>query len=300
MKALSYGEILWDIINDQEHLGGGLYNLAAHLAKQGVDSTIISRVGDDPRGRAVLENLQQIRLGADWVQNDPVHPTGTVTVELSGNGMPSYTIHEGVAYDYIEADEAMLTAIKGTEYDVFCFGTLCQRHAVSRQTLQRILEVVQSRHIFYDVNLRQHYFSKEIIAASMERSTIVKVNDEEAEMLGPLLFGRALDEADCVRQIMKDFDLDVLCLTRGPDGCTVYQGDEQRDVPCPPVIVADTVGAGDSFSSAFLSQYCRGQDPWTSAKIANQLGSYVASKNGAVPEYSAEIQAILNTSILHP
>lgn len=278
MKAISFGEILFDVIGNTEHLGGAPFNLAAHLSKLGNEAWIISAVGRDDRGERIKAAAQNLGVKTDYLQENDL-PTGYVQVEIDEAGKPTYTIHENVAYDNIEQIEAQ------DRYDCFCFGTLAQRHPVSHQALFSTLEKLKAEHVFYDVNLRQHYFNKEAIEKSLHFATIVKLNDEEVVALSELLFGEVFSEKEFCARIINKFDLKIIIVTRGSEGCAVYAGEKIIEVPGIKVQVADTVGAGDAFSAAFLHRFFETGDLEASAMFANELGAYVASRAGAIPEY---------------
>ena len=278
MKAISFGEILFDVIGDSEHLGGAPFNLAAHLSKLGNDTWIISAIGRDDRGARIRQAAEVLGVKTDYLQENDF-PTGYVQVLIDDQGKPTYTIHEGVAYDNIEK-------IDTTDlYDCFCFGTLAQRSPISQTALFSTLEKLRSEHVFYDVNLRQKYYNREIIEKSLNYASIVKLNDEEVEELSNLLFDKKLSEQDFCKRLAADFDLKIVIVTRGSEGCAVYSGDKIIEVPGVKVNVADTVGAGDAFSAAFLHKFFETGDLELSAMFANELGAYVASRAGAIPEY---------------
>ena len=293
ITALSFGEIVWDIIRDTEHLGGAPLNLAAHLAQMGCAATMVSRTGDDRLGRAARDALGRLGVDASLVQRDPQRPTGFVDVALDAQGNPTFTIHPDVAYDFIEFDETLARRLAAERFDVFCFGTLCQRSQLSRDTLRRILAAVRAHEVFYDVNIRQHYYSRQIVADSLAACTILKLNDSEHPVLSGLLFGRDLAEADFARRVRDEFSVGLVCVTKGAGGCTIHHAGRRFDSPGLSVEVADTVGSGDAFSAAFLFKHCGGADPARSAEAANRIGAFVASQSGAIPEYPDEIRALL-------
>ncbi len=199
VKILVFGEVLWDLIRDGEYLGGAPFNLAAHLASCGIHSYIITNVGDDERGRRVLYEMDRLGVDKTYVGVDPHHPTGTVNVALSQAGEPSYTINENVAYDFIVLDDAQIEKIGNERFGAFCFGTLNQREETARRTLYRILDILGDIQVFYDINLRQHYYSKEMIHKSLSCTTILKLNDDEVRMVSSLMFDEMLDDIEFAR-----------------------------------------------------------------------------------------------------
>lgn len=293
LKAICFGEILWDVIGAQEHLGGAPMNLSAHLARCGARAMMVSAVGDDDRGRRALAAMRELDVDCRFVEVLSGRPTGWVDVALSAGGQPSYTIHEGVAWDSISLSTVQLAQLAGEEASAICFGTLSQRTAANRETLFSLLAAVKARHVFYDVNLRQHYFTREIVERSLEHSTIVKLNDAEARCLSTLLLGKVYSERDFAAAIARQYELEAVVITRGEHGCGVLHGDKWHECPGVPVRVADAVGAGDAFGAAFLARYCSGARVLAAATVANRLGAFVASRPGAIPPYTDEMQKLL-------
>ena len=291
---LSFGELLWDCYQDQAHIGGAPFNLAAHAVRCGLEAHLISRVGTDDLGRRALAEAHRLGVGAECVQVDAQQPTGTVTVQLSSAGQPSYTIHAPVAWDFIAADEAMLATLRSWQVDAICFGTLAQRNPVARKSLWQVLETFPAVPAFFDVNLRQHFFSREMIEQGLRRTNVLKLNDDEVTVLSNLLFHAPLKAADFVREMIEQFPVQIVLVTRGERGCLVFERAGQvTEIPGRPVKVADAVGAGDAFSAAFLAFWLRGRTPAEAAQRANELGAFVASQRGAVPDYTADIRARL-------
>jgi fructokinase len=284
LDLVAFGEILWDVIDGEAHIGGAPFNLAAHAARFGLWAAAVSRVGDDALGRAALGEMARLRVDARWVTTDLQHPTGTVTVALSG-GQPSYTIHEGVAWDFIGDSDAALQSLAAERPRAFCFGTLAQRREVSRRTLGLLLDAFRDAVVFYDVNLRQSYWSAPLVEAGLERATLVKVNDDEARALGGLMFGGACDPEAFARAVLGRHPARAVIVTLGADGCLVCErGKEALRCPGVKVDVVDAVGAGDAFSAAFLAAWLRGSSAAEAAAAGNARGAWVASRRGAVPE----------------
>jgi fructokinase len=292
MKAISFGEILWDIIGDTEHIGGASLNFAAHLAKLGAESYLVSALGHDERGEKGMTALRKHGIKPVYIGSVGDAPTGTVTVELEA-GQPSYTIHEGVAWDCIRLTEEQLTAIAGTDWDCFYFGTLAQRSEINRRTLLSLFSTVRARHRFYDINLRQRYYSREVIDRSLEQATIVKLNNDEldlvAEMFGLDGFGKSEEH---MARLAEQFGLETLIVTHGKDGVSLLSAGKLRQIPVDPVEVADAVGAGDSFSAGFMYALSCGKDPFAAAGFGAALGSFTAARSGGVPDYDEKIHGL--------
>lgn len=267
---VAYGEILWDVIGGVPHIGGAPFNFSAHAARCGLKSAIVSAVGDDELGRRALEAASGFGVDTSGVFVHPNLPTGTVNVTLAG-GIPSYEIVRPAAWDEIEFHE-----IGGKEGPrAFYFGTLAQRSPVSAATLERMLGAYGSALVFFDVNLRQDFWSVEIVEKGLVHTDILKVNDEEMRRLGfapELLFARFPR-------------LETVVETRGAAGCRVTsRTGEAFDSPAiedGPVV--DTIGAGDSFSAAFLAAVLRGESLVAAAEAGNRLAGKVASRAGAIP-----------------
>lgn len=291
MKALSFGEILFDIIEGEAYLGGAPLNFAAHLARCGVDSYILSRLGEDELGELALSKTKALGVQSKLIQYDPRHPTGTVEVVLD-KGQPDYTIQENVAWDFIESAEAE-KLMEELEFDVFYFGTLAQRHPTSREALKSLLHHTHIKEVFYDVNLRKGFYSKEILENSVGHCTILKLNDEEVEVLSDLLLKRDFKPEDFTLAVANEYGVGTIVITAGAVGCYVYDAGEFMFVKGYPAQVKDTVGAGDAFSAAFVYHYLQTKNARVSAEVANHLGAFVASCRGPIPEYSEEIRQML-------
>lgn len=289
-KVLAFGEVLWDIIEGKPHLGGAPLNFAAHARQCGLETSIVSALGQDDFGNKALAGIQAMGVGTRYIQEND-KPTGTVPVKITG-GQPQYEILPDVAYDYIDIDQIDLDELE--DFDVFYFGTLIQRSEQSRSALYALLNSQEFEEIFYDVNLRKKSFSKENILESLQYATILKVNDEEVDVLGPLLFGEMLSFQEFCETVIEQFaNVHTIIITAGGDGCYLYAHGHLALVSAEPVVVADTVGAGDSFSAGFVATYLKTGDALKAAEVANKIGGYVASQHGAIPAYSREIQQLI-------
>lgn len=284
LDLVAFGEILWDVIDGKAHIGGAPFNLAAHAVRCGLRAAAVSGVGDDALGRGALAAMMRLNVDRRWTTLDPGHPTGTVAVTLN-DGQPTYTIHGDVAWDFIRLSEEALQALKAERPRAFCFGTLAQRSEVSRQTLVRLLDALRDTTVFYDVNLRQSFWSGAVVEAGLGRATLVKVNDDEARVLGGLLFGNACEPEAFARAVLARHPARAVVVTLGGAGCLVCERDADA-VRCPGIAVdvVDTVGAGDAFSAAFLAAWLKGATAAEAAQSGNRRGAWVASQRGAVPE----------------
>lgn len=291
MKALVFGEILWDIIGGNNHLGGAPLNFAAHVAKCGGKSTMISCLGNDSLGEAALKLINKLGVDTSMVQQSG-KPTGTVPVKLT-DGQPEYHITADVAFDYVDEGKLDLEKIKNC--DTFYFGSLIQRHHISAQALYFILENFSFKKVFYDVNLRKDCYSKSIIEKSLSYCTMLKVNDDEVEVISQLLYGEKMDIGAFSERVCQTFpQIEMVIITAGKEGSLIYQAGRLQKIPGVEVKVKDTVGAGDSFSAAFLCSYFKTSDPILSATIANRVGGFVASSRGPIPEYPDDLLKLLS------
>jgi fructokinase len=291
MKVLSFGEILFDIIEGEHYLGGAPLNFAAHLARLGASSSIFSKVGNDALGKTAIDRIKKFGIETKFIEVDEKKATGTVEVELT-NGQPDYTIKEHVAYDYIDFNEKEEDLLS-SDFDVLYFGTLAQRNEQSRKALSQLIDQKKYKHIFYDVNLRKGFYSAEIINHSLIYCTILKLNNEEVEVLSKLLFQKEFSIQQFSHEVEKKYNISIVVITAGDKGCYIYENGELNFVKGYPANVVDTVGAGDSFSAAFIYQYYNTNDVLKAADLANKIGAFVASSRGALPAYSPDIIELL-------
>jgi len=285
VHILSFGEILWDIINGKPYIGGAPFNLAAHLAKMGSKSALISSVGKDNLGRKALKEAKRRGVDSTFIKVHPYLSTGTVEVEIDLDGHPDYQIKENVAWDNIILDQNLIDSLKKIKWEVFCFGTLAQRNKENRKILNHILSFLKPHHIFYDVNLRQNYYQKEWIEKSLFQSSIVKLNNREALIISELLFNQKLKQREFLRNLVQEYGLSIVCITHSKNGSSVYYDGHLEKIPAINGPVADTVGAGDSFSAGFLFSYLHGSSVYEAAEFAEMVGNFVVSQSGAVPKY---------------
>jgi fructokinase len=268
MTILSIGEILWDVFPDTARLGGAPFNFAVNARRLGHHVIFLSAVGDDERGRAALQRAGTLDLPANLIQVAVGRPTGSVTVQLDAEGHPDFTIHRPAAYDCLALDDQQLRQLAELRPEWIYFGTLYPMEAHAYDMLHRLIHAVPGARRFYDMNLRRGCYTPELVRELLSLSTAVKVNDDEAELFP------GLSQASSV------------AITRGERGCEVRIGRDRAECPGYPVKVADTVGAGDAFAAAFLHGLGAGWSAARTGDFANRLGSLVASRSGAVPEWS--------------
>lgn len=277
-SIFSFGEILFDDYGKYKVLGGAPLNYIFHLNKFGYKSYLLSRIGSDPDGREILNSLKQRSIPTKYIQVDKNVPTGKVSVELNKEGVPQYSIEKNRAYDYITESN-----INSNSCSLFYYGTLGQRSEKSRDTLYHYLN--NNRPTFFDVNLRQEFYNQEIITRSLNNATIVKLNQEELDIISKLLYNNKSSEIhQNAKKLLNDFRLQILSVTMGSDGALIITDtDSQFHVEKVDNIV-DTVGAGDAYSAILSIGYL---EKWNINKInilASKFAAAVCGIKGAIPE----------------
>lgn len=280
--TVGIGEILWDMLPEGRKLGGAPANFAFHVSQFGYKSMVISAVGNDSLGDEVMHRLEQ--MGMDAMIARTSHPTGTVNVELDGEGIPQYRITENTAWDNIPLTERLQGIAARTR--TVCFGSLAQRSPVSANTISAFLDAIPDGPGIYkvfDINLRQNYYTPEVIGNSLHRCNILKLNEDELEVLGKM-FGMTGTSAESrCRFLMERYCLEMLVLTCGSHGSSVFTPDGKSCLDTPSVEVADTVGAGDSFTAAFISALMGGRTVADAHRLAVDVSAYVCTQAGATP-----------------
>jgi fructokinase len=280
-NVIGIGEVLWDILPSGRQMGGAPANFAFHAGALGARSQVISRVGRDSLGEEILKRLQSLGLSTTEIQIDPARPTGTVSVELASDGQPQFTIHENVAWDNLALENNASAAVVGA--DAVAFGTLAQRSEMSRGTIRSLLAAARPGALrILDINLRQKYYSREIIEVSLGLANVLKLNDAELRIVGELLeiFGNV---QQLMEALARRYGLRLVCLTRGAHGSLLYSDGQWADDPGELVAVKDTVGAGDAFTAAFAMEILAGKPLSAINRRANQVARYVCSCEGATP-----------------
>ncbi len=280
--VVGLGELLWDLLPSGKQLGGAPCNFAYITNLLGDTGIPGSRVGRDSLGDEALQRVTQLGLSTSSVQSDPTHCTGTVKIEIDVNGQPRFDISEPVAWDFLEWTTAWQQL--ATKADAICFGSLAQRSSPSRTTIRSFLLASRSNAVrVFDVNLRQNFYSKQILAESMQLATIVKLNLEELPKILRLFELENRGEESSAHDLLSLYDLKLVCITRGAAGSLLIAPDDRSEHPGFKVKVADTVGAGDAFTAALVHGYLR-QTPLAEInETANRVGAWVASQSGATP-----------------
>ena len=282
------GEALWDCLPEGRKIGGAPANFAYHVGQFGFRTMAVSAIGDDELGREIVEKFNQRNLNYNLEIVD--YPTGTVQVEVDAKGIPCYEIKENVAWDNIPYSDRLDEIARNTR--VVCFGSLAQRSQVSRETINRFIDampVADDTYKVFDINLRQHFYTKEVIVNSLNKCNVFKINDEELEIVRDMFGYEGMSPKEICKALLADYDLKILILTCGTDGSHVYTPSEESFVETPKVEVADTVGAGDSFTGAFMASILNGLGIREAHQKAVRVSAYVCTQNGAMPLLPEEL-----------
>ncbi|WP_319583022.1 carbohydrate kinase [uncultured Pseudodesulfovibrio sp.] len=285
--AVGLGEILWDVLPQTRLLGGAPANFAYHVNALGGAGLPVSRVGDDDLGREALSLLVCRGLNIDAVSLDPDHPTGTVDARVDADGVATYVFPDDVAWDFLSLDQSAL--ILASNADAVCFGSLAQRSEISRRSIQRFLGEAKKALKVFDINLRQDFYTPEILATSLDAADVLKINDAELDIVTSL-FDLPPGEQPALRALMERHGLELAVLTRGDKGSLILSPETVSDLPGEPVEVVDTIGAGDSFTAALVLGHLK---QWPLDKInryAAKVAAHVCAQPGAMPEMPRELR----------
>ena len=289
--VIGIGEALFDCLPEGRKLGGAPANFAYHVSQFGLNGCAVSAIGDDELGREIIDKFNAVQL--KHILPVVEQPTGTVKVTLDDKGVPQYEICLGVAWDNIPLTNEMLEIAHQAQ--AVCFGSLAQRSERSRETIQAFLDAMPADALrVFDINLRQSWYTAEVIAESLSRANILKINDEELDMVATMLLGEPTlpdkliaEDAERTRRVCRElivrYNLDMLILTCGAIGSYVFTESQESYVATPKVQVADTVGAGDSFTATFVAQLLLGKSIREAHQKAVQVSAFVCTQNGAMP-----------------
>lgn len=287
--VIGMGEALWDVLPEGKKIGGAPANFAYHVSQFGLPGRVVSAVGNDALGNEIIENFTSKGL-THLIERVP-YPTGTVQVEIDQAGIPQYDIKENVAWDNIPYTEAVMNVARHTK--AVCFGSLAQRNIVSRNTINSFLDAMPHNNdslIVFDVNLRQGFYNKEILCNSMRRCNILKINDEELVTVSRMFGYPGIDLQDKCWILLGKYNLKMLILTCGINGSYVFTPGNVSFQPTPKVEVADTVGAGDSFTAAFISSVLKGKSVSEAHRCAVLTSAFVCTQKGAMPVLPDELK----------
>lgn len=286
--VVGMGEALWDMLPEGKKIGGAPANFAYHVSQFGLSSCVVSAIGDDSLGKEIIENFASKGLNHHIAQVP--YPTGTVQVDIDQAGIPQYEIKENVAWDNIPYTASLEALAENTK--AVCFGSLAQRSVVSRSTINRFLDAMPQTDdtlVVFDINLRQGFYNKEILCNSMKRCNILKINDEELILVSRMFGYPGIDLQDKCWILLGKYNLKMLILTCGINGSYVFTPGHVSFQPTPQVEVADTVGAGDSFTAAFIASILKGKSVTEAHRLAVQTSAYVCTQNGAMPILPARL-----------
>ncbi|KAA6301502.1 MAG: Fructokinase [Candidatus Ordinivivax streblomastigis] len=276
------GELLWDMLPTGKQLGGAPCNFVYHAQRLGAKGITVSAVGEDASGKEIRETLQKKGLSTAYIQQNS-YPTSTVDIVLDDKGVPNYIIHEEVAWDFIEYTDAVDEMI--AEADAVCFGSLAQRNSISRLAIKAALGRCKPECLkIFDINLRQHYYSKEEIESSLQVSNILKLNEDELPVVCDLLKIEGTDHLEQLRALIAKYHLKLIAYTLGANGSYLVSSQEDSFMPTPKVEVKDTVGAGDAFTAAMTVGLLQNKSLKEIHRNAVELSAFVCTQNGAMPE----------------
>ena len=296
-KVICFGEVLWDLLPMGKLAGGAPMNVAFHLNQLGVEAKMISRIGNDELGKELLDFFQQKNISTELIQKDESQPTGIVKVMLDEKGSPSYEIVQPVAWDFIADQNQLNKETAESDITVFVFGSLAARSTVSRKTLFQLLEKAQLK--ILDVNLRAPFYNKELLDTLLQKADIVKMNDEELELIGNWFCPNQQSAREKMMGLKEKFQLRKIIVTRGANGAVLLGGANQW---CEhsgfSVSVKDTIGSGDAFLAAFISQLLTFNKMEKCLEYACAMGAFVATRQGGTPAFSkSELETYFQKTI---
>lgn len=287
-SIVCFGEILWDVFDDSMKPGGAPLNVTYHLRRLGIDSEIISRVGLDEPGRALLALMKGWGISTDFCQLDAEHETSRVQAKMDEQHEVTYEILQPVAWDFIESEDRYAHAV--AQADVLVFGSLVMRNGLSCETLFQLLN--HANYCVFDVNLRDPFYGQDLIFKALEKTDLLKVNQQELDIIAAWVDASVKEEASKIALIHRKFQINEILLTKGSQGAAYFKYDQKYDqkfeIPGCDITVADTVGSGDAFLAAFLvEKFSKESTVESQLSMASLLGAFVATKQGACPAYDA-------------
>ena len=283
LNIIGIGEVLWDVFPEGKKLGGAPCNFVYHAQKQGAKGLVLSAVGSDKNGEKIFELLHSKHISTELIQVNN-KATSTVDITLNNQGIPEYTIHEDVAWDFIEYNDVIEEKV--SKSDVIYFGSLAQRNLISRNTILKILiEHNPETIVVYDINLRQSFYNLRDIEASLQLCNILKLNEDELKIVCELTGINAKNEEQQVMKLLKRYNLKLLALTKGSEGSLLLNPSEKSYLPTPKVEVKDTVGAGDAFAATMIVNFTKGRSLKEIHKKAVEISAFVCTQDGAMPQY---------------
>lgn len=286
-SIIGLGEVLWDLYSDAQYLGGAPANATIHARRLGAHSIVVSAVGQDDLGDGILSALQEQTIETKYIQRNPDYPTGTVLVQLDANRIPQFTCSKNVAFDYLQWNDSLETLSQ--KADAVLVGTLAQRNGISHQTIQTFLERASNCVVVFDVNFRGWNASlKNVVEKTLVHADILKMNETEMQEMRKAFREMDLLNSDFLNRLVEQYRLKLAVLSLGHKGCLISNGKEEILSPGILVSTIDTTGCGDGFVAGLVVKYLEGSSLDEMAEFANYLGAFVATKRGAVPEYTRD------------
>lgn len=280
-KVIGIGEVLWDLLPSGPQLGGAPLNFAYHAKQLGAQAQVITRVGNDEYGRQILQRFDDMGIDADTVQVDGQLPTGTAGIVLEKDGTPQFILNHNVAWDGLSLNDRALEAVQKT--NAICFGTLAQRNPPAALAIQSLVAAAPAMSLkVFDINLRQGFYTQGVIERSLEMANVVKLNDQELMILAKIFALRG-DERHQIEQLAEHHGFQLVALTRGGKGSALFQAGQWSELAGGLVKVADTVGAGDSFTAALVMGLLNGMNLEDMHRIAADIANFVCTRPGATP-----------------
>ena len=280
LPAIGLGEILWDVLPDKKLLGGAPANFAYHFSSLGGLGFPVSRIGNDELGQQALDVLHEHKISTDHISIDPSHSTGTVDATIDEQGVATYSFPDDVAWDFLSFGPE--TQELATTVDTICFGTLAQRSPHSRKSVQDLLREAPQALKIFDINLRQFFYTAELIHESLTLADVLKINDDELRIASNML-SLPSAEKEALRALQEKYDLKLAVLTRGSEGSLILSTDSHSELPGSPSKVVDTIGAGDSFTAAMALAMLRGCNLNEINEYATRIAAHVCGQAGAMP-----------------
>lgn len=288
MKIISIGEILWDVVDHEECLGGAPFNFAVDASRLGHEVLFVSALGNDDRGNRAAARIREFGISSRFVQRIDGQPTGIATVTLDAQRQPKFIIHRPVAYDFVSLDPSDLADMTSHQADWICFGSLHQFHTNARRALSAIIQANPRARRFFDVNLRPACYDAPLVLDLLRQASVVKLNEEEVALVAAFLGQSGMPVEEFCRKNSKAYGWEAIAVTRGAEGCALLIGEDYAEVPGYAVKVVDAVGAGDGFAAAFLHGLSLGWQPAKTGDFANRVGALIASRRGALPAWTVE------------
>ena len=280
-KITSIGEILFDVYPEGKNMGGAPFNFIYHIIKLTGTGNFISRIGNDDLGKEINDFLKTNNISNQYIQVDDEHATGVANTVLDENKVPDFKIESNRAYDFIELTNDVNSLVANSTECLY-FGTLAQRELKSRKTIQSLFE--NNIKFFCDLNIRQKFFTKEVIEASLKAAHVLKLNLDEMQLINELLFNENFNKEKIARKIIDDYEVELLCVTQGSDGAILFDKNRLSSFKTKTENIVDTVGAGDAFASILCLGFLKGMDIDLINKTASEFAAEIVKVEGALPK----------------